>query len=127
VGGGVASGTLALTGIGTLDASVLTVSNCSIASNSAQGGVGGAGANGGDGLGGGIFVGAGTATIDPTQIRFNDAQGGAAGSGGAAGNGIGSGLYISAGATVFLSKETVVDDNTASTSNDNIFGSYTLM
>jgi hypothetical protein len=120
-GGGIGSGDFALTGLGTSDNSVLTVTNCSIDSNLAQGGAGGTGANGGDGLGGGAYVGGGTATIDPTDIRFNNAQGGKAG------NGVVGGLYIDVSASVTLSKQTVVAQNHASTSHDNIFGNYTLV
>lgn len=51
--------------------------------------------------------------------------GGVAGKGGTSGEGIGGGLYIDAGADVTLTKSTEVIFNFASTSDDNIFGTYT--
>ena len=112
--------------------------------NAAQGGAGGpggssgAGGDGGDGLGGAIdnagptsgpagsLPGAALALTD-TLIIANLAQGGDAGegvAGGSSGQGVGGGLYLASGGTATL-KKTVVTGNQASTSNDNIYGSYT--
>ena len=57
---------------------------------------------------------------------FNAALGGSAGTGGASGQGLGGGLYIVPTAGVTLSKSTRVFLNFASTSDDNIFGTYTI-
>ena len=72
------------------------------------------------------MLGTTTASIDATLIAFNAAMGGASGTGGASGQGIGGGLYIDAGAGVTLSKSSKVILNFASTSDDDIFGTYTL-
>jgi hypothetical protein len=50
------------------------------------------------------------------------------GSGGSAGQGIGGGVYFAAGGTVCLDASTVakISGNIASTSNNDIFGSYTI-
>jgi hypothetical protein len=126
LGGGIASGALDFA-LGQPDpTSSLTVNGGKIAGNEAVGGTGGSGANGGDGLGGGSFLGGGTADFDHSQVVFNDALGGAAGSGGTAGQGVGGGLYIFVDASVFLSPDTLVTGNHASTSNNNIFGSFTV-
>jgi len=51
--------------------------------------------------------------------------GGSAGKHGTSGQGFGGGIYIDTGAVVTLSKATEVVFNFASTSDDDIFGSYT--
>jgi hypothetical protein len=132
-------------GLGT-DTSALSVTGSTLIFNVAQGGNGGAGGNGGSGLGGGCYVlgttsgpvtvdgvttvitGNTTASIDTTQIVANAALGGSPGCGrtGASGQGVGGGLYIDAGAGVTLSPSVDVIFNFASTSNDNIFGKYTV-
>jgi hypothetical protein len=105
------------------------VSICTLSGNSATGGAGGAGQNGGDGLGGGLYNdGTSTLTVTQSTVTGNSATGGAAGSGGSAGQGIGGGAYFADGGIVCLDffTETNVTGNHASTSNDDIFGSYTI-
>jgi hypothetical protein len=53
---------------------------------------------------------------------------GAAGSGGSAGQGVGGGAYFATGGTVCLDAFTVANiiGNTASTSNNDIFGAFTI-
>jgi hypothetical protein len=115
-------------GITNLGGSSLTVSGCTLSVNSATGGAGGAGQNGGDGLGGGLYNDA-TSTLTVTQsiVTGNYANGGAAGGGGSDGQGIGGGAYFADGGIVCLDLFTVsnVAGNTASTKNNDIFGSYT--
>ena len=53
------------------------------------------------------------------------AFGGVAGAGGSSGQGTGGGLYIGTGALVTLTKSSKVIRNFASTSADDIFGTYT--
>jgi hypothetical protein len=109
------------------DGSTLSVADTAIGLNLAEGGAGGAGGNGGSGQGGACYVyGATTATIDGSEIVFNAAVGGAAGAGGAVGQGSGGGLYISAGAGVTLSSPSEVVYDHASSSDDDIFGTYTI-
>jgi hypothetical protein len=89
--------------------------------------------NGGNGLGGGLYndgstaFGVSTLTVTGTTITHNDADGGAAGAGGSAGQGIGGGLYLADGGIVCLDVFTQAHakKNHASTSNDDIFGSFT--
>jgi eukaryotic-like serine/threonine-protein kinase len=124
-GGGAGAFELNFLGLGT-DTSSTSLADSNLNFNVAQGGAGGAGSNGGNGLGGGVFVlDTTTASIDATLIAFNAAMGGASGTGGASGQGLGGGLYIDAGAVVTLSTSTKVLFNSASTSDDNIFGVYT--
>jgi hypothetical protein len=93
----------------------------------AEGGAGGAGADGSAGQGGGCYMqGDATVSFDPTWVVANAALGGAPGAGGTSGEGVGGGLYISTDAVVTLSKSTEVFFNFASTSADDIFGSYTV-
>jgi hypothetical protein len=66
------------------------------------------------------------ASIDATLITFDTSMGGASGSGGASGQGSGGGLYIDTGAGVTLSKSSKFLFNFASTSDDDIFGGYTM-
>ncbi|MGO9112125.1 MAG: right-handed parallel beta-helix repeat-containing protein [Thermoguttaceae bacterium] len=125
VGGGVNVGTGVI--YGASDNCSLTLTDSTIIGNVAHGGAGGAGASGGDGLGGGISVLAGnSASIDTTQIVANAALGGSSGWGGVSGQGVGGGLYIEADADVTLTPLVEVTWNFASTSADNIFGSYTV-
>jgi hypothetical protein len=105
--------------------------------NMVQGGVGGNGTfyggAGGNGFGGGIHVSGGTAELDPVTMQFNSAQGGAGGvvtstlysASGSAGLGTGGGLNLEGGATC-LNTLTLVSGNTASTSNGDVFGSFTI-
>jgi hypothetical protein len=125
VGGGINVGTGVI--YGTTDDCSLTLTNSSLVGNQAVGGAGGSGSNGGNGWGGGVSVLAGSsAAIDATRITLNSAAGGVAGTGGSSGQGIGGGLFIDTGADVTLSKSTKVIFNFASTSDDNIFGTYTI-
>jgi hypothetical protein len=126
-------------GIANLTGSPMTVSCCTFACNQAVGGAGGAGANGGNGFGGGIFNdglsvapgNAGTSatlTVLASTITGDQAIGGGAGAGGSAGQGVGGGAYLAAGGVVCLDAFTVANilGNSASTSNNDIFGSYTI-
>jgi len=126
----------------------VSVSSVTFFSNNAQGGAGGDGTQfkhakdwgsavggpGGNGLGGGIYVAGGTATLSNNTVDRNSATGGAGGKGsnslnlnGSPGLGEGGGLYIDAAALVFLDAFTQanVTQNKASTSNNDIYGSYT--
>jgi hypothetical protein len=83
------------------------------------------GSNGGNAYGGGVYVGGGTATITATVITTNTAKGGMGGSkGGSDGYGYGGGIA----GTVFLDPFTRdhLKRNTASTSGNDISGSYSL-
>jgi hypothetical protein len=124
VGGGMNVGSGVVTGFP--DVCSLTLTNSTLVGNQAVGGAGGSGNNGGAGQGGGLAVLNGSsAAIDSTWIVFNAALGGAAGTGGTSGLGQGGGLYIGTTANVTLDSSTVVLFNYASTSGDNIFGTYT--
>ena len=126
-------------GIANILGSTLTVSGCMLSGNQAIGGAGGGGGNGGNGLGGGIYNdglsvalnNAGTPatlTVTGTTITDNQATGGAAGTGGSIGQGIGGGAYFAAGGDVCLDlfTETNIDGNSASTSNNDLFGTYMI-
>jgi len=69
-----------------------------------------------------------TLTVTSSTVTANSATGGAAGGGGSAGQGIGGGVYLAAGGTVCLDASTVanITGNAASTSNNDIFGAYTI-
>jgi hypothetical protein len=115
----------------------LTLSGCVLTNNQAIGGAGGVGANGGSGFGGGIFNdGPSSApyaatppslTVLGTTITDNQATGGAAGAGGSSGQGDGGGAYFATGGVVCLDDATLLAlaGNLASTSNSDIFGSFT--
>jgi hypothetical protein len=90
------------------------------------------GGSGGNGLGGGVFVGGGTLTMEHSSVTGNSAIGGAGGSGGkyrpdgAPGEGVGGGICvtsISSKATLVLDAYTFdhVVGNSASTSHNDIF------
>jgi hypothetical protein len=119
-----------------------SLTDVTLSSNTAAGGRGGdtplyvtPGA-GGSGLGGGLYVNSGEVTMTGATLSSNTAQGGRGGVStdfntsvlGPDGNGFGGGLYISAPATVSLDAFTLahVINNTASASNNDIFGSYVL-
>ena len=102
-----------------------TIENSQLLSNLAEGGAGAAGGNGGNGLGGAIFNG-GTSpfgtphlSLQNSEILRNEADGGAAGTGGSDGVGIGGGVF-NLGIFAY-DATTVIAQNHASTSNDNIF------
>jgi hypothetical protein len=78
-------------------------------------------------FGGGIYNdGTSTLTVTSSMISSNEAAGGVAGSGGIADQGIGGGVYFASGGSVCLDASTVANifGNTASTSNNEIFGGY---
>jgi hypothetical protein len=139
IGGAGASGASGANGVGGGIANVLgatlTVSGCMFTGNMAIGGAGGAGANGGNGLGGGVFndgpsifpanAGSpGTLTVTDSTITDNQTTGGADG----AGQGIGGGVYFASGGVVCLDLFTSMNitGNTASTSNKDVFGVFTI-
>jgi hypothetical protein len=122
----------------------LTLEGCTLQNNQALGGQGGQGfqtrdyfgdrhdrypgGNGGDGLGGGLYVAAGTASLHNSTVTGNKALGGQGGGGGAsAGLGEGGGVFIAPAASVCLDAFTQanVKKNTASTTGDDIFGTFT--
>jgi hypothetical protein len=84
------------------------------------------GGNGGNGLGGAVFNNGGL-TLTGSTVVNNSADAGAAGAGGSAGLGKGGGLYVDAG-SVCLDQQTLeaIVNNRASTSNDDIFGPFTI-
>jgi hypothetical protein len=116
----------------------LTLNDCVLTNNEAIGGAGGVGANGGNAFGGGVFNdGPSTApyagtpptlTVLGSTITGNQAISGGAGAGGSPGQGIGGGAYFAAGGVVCLDAFTVANilGNSASTSNNDIFGAYTI-
>jgi hypothetical protein len=123
-----------------------TLTGVTLSSNTALGGQGGNGAggagwgirssapggNGGNGFGGALATGGGTVTLLSDMVDSNSAQGGRGGSGGQSRNpgfGEGGGLYIDPAATVDLDAFTLANilNNTASTSDPNIHGSYGLL
>ncbi len=126
VGGAINVGSGVLTGF-TPDFSSLTLTNSAFIGNEAIGGAGGSGSSGGNGLGGGIsFLAGSSASIGATWVVANFALSGPSGLGGTSGEGVGGGLYIDTGASVTLANPNEVFFNFASTSNDDIFGSYTI-
>lgn len=108
----------------------VTLTGDTLSANSAQGGPGGAGSPGGpggNGFGGALYAAGGTLTMRNDTVTDNAAVGGAGGSGsGSPGKGEGGGLYIDRPAAVYLDAFTVANvvNNTASTSDPNIHGSY---
>jgi hypothetical protein len=121
-------------GIANFLGSILTLNNCTLAGNQA---VGGAGGTGGNGVGGGLFndglsiwpTNAGTPatlTVTGSTIIENSTTGGAAGAGGTVGQGIGGGVYLASGGVVCLDLFTSmnVTGNTATTSNNDVFGVF---
>jgi hypothetical protein len=116
-----------------------------LSSNTARGGQGGNGflfavgitsngqaasGAGGNGFGGALDVSGGTVKLTLTTPFANNAVGGLGGTGnGIAGLGEGGGLYIDPAATVSLDAFTLANilNNTASTSDPNIHGSYSLL
>jgi hypothetical protein len=108
------------------DTSSLVVSNCLIVGNTAQGGTAGSSAVGGEGLGGGIFVGSGTATLNGVLVIGDQAQGGAKGQGTTTGQGLGGGVYVDPSASATADMQTLIAGNRASTSNDDVWGTITI-
>jgi hypothetical protein len=127
-----------------------TLTNVTLSSNTAQGGAGGdgillhdpdshklfptAGNNGGNGFGGGLYAAGGTVSLHGSTVAQNTAAGGAGGHGprgapnGTPGLGEGGGLYLDAAAAVCLDAFTQANasHNNASTSDNNIHGSYSI-
>jgi hypothetical protein len=112
-----------------------TLTNVALNSNSAQGGNGGHHSKnatnytgGGDGSGGGLYVAAGSVSLFSTTVDHNTAKGGHAGDRYLSSDGLGrgGGLYIEPLASVSLDAFTQahVKNNSASTSDPDIFGSY---
>ena len=144
VGGSALGGGLYLAG------GTVTLTSSTVSSNSAWAGTGGLGGNGyysyggnsgngGSGLGGGLYVAGGTVPLTSDSVSSNSASAGAGGRGGfsfngppglngSPGLGKGGGLYIAPSAAVRLDSFTLqhVQNNTASTSYPDIFGSYSL-
>src|SRR5215831_17841353 len=122
-GGNAWAGGLAVGGFSTFgisDSSSVSLSGSTLSDNLAIGGDGGARGNGGDGEGGGVFVGTGAAlTVTGSTITQNHANGGSGSGGGSAGQGEGGGVYNDG--TFTFDAATVINQNHASTSNDNIF------
>jgi hypothetical protein len=98
------------------------------------------GGSGGVGYGGGLYAAGGTVTLLDTSVTGNTAQGGTGGRGGSerglkgkngllTGQGVGGGLYLSSAALVSLDAFTLahVKGNHASTSDHDIYGSYTTL
>ncbi len=137
--GGLGAGGAAIDDTG----SSLAIAGSLLSLNAADGGNGGAGGStgaggaGGDGSGGGVYYSgpgsyygyplpAGTLTLSNDVVIANAAIAGSGGPGpteGTAGQGIGGGLYLGTGGTATLSK-TLVMLNFASTSDPDIFGTY---
>jgi hypothetical protein len=119
-GGGVAN---------SLPGAMLTITGCIIDHNQAQGGcadTSGPASNGGSGLGGGVYNVSGSTTyVIASAITDNQAIGGAGSHGGSDGQGVGGGAYFADGGIVCLDFFTDITGNTASTSDPDIFGSYT--
>jgi hypothetical protein len=116
-------------GLASILGSTLTLSGCTLSGNQAAGGAGGAGGSGGSGFGGGLFNdGTSSLCVTGSTITNNAATGGGAGSGGSAGQGVGGGAYFAAGGTVCLDAFTLANivGNTASTSNNDVFGTFTI-
>jgi hypothetical protein len=132
-------------------AGAVAIDSSAVTGNTAQGGVGGTGSTGktgasggtgGDGLGGGLYAAGGNLMVHGTTMTSNTAAGGAGGSGSAGANGankkaalaspgkgVGGGLYIALAAAVGLDAYTSGDvaNNHASTSDNDIFGAYSLI
>jgi hypothetical protein len=107
--------------------SSLTVSNCQIIGNLAEGGTGGSSAVGGDGLGGGFFVGSGTAMLDAVLVSGNQAQGGVNSQQKTTGNGLGGGVYVDPSATATMDMETLIAGNQASKDKNDVWGTITIV
>lgn len=105
------------------------------ATSTASGSGGGAGGAGGSAYGGGLHATGAAVTLSNDTVISNQAAGGAGGNGttghpdGQTGVGIGGGLFIDPTATVSMDAFTVghVKRNHASTSDDDIHGSYGMM
>jgi hypothetical protein len=111
------------------EGATLTLQGCTLSTDVAIGGAGGSDADGGNGFGGGVYNdGQSTLTVTGSTITANTATGGAGGMGGSAGQGIGGGAYFATGGSVCLDLFTSLNitGNTASTSNNDVFGVFTI-
>jgi hypothetical protein len=101
----------------------VTISSSTISDNASVGGAGGSGAasgDGGDAQGGGIWVGPSSMiALSEATITGNAALGG---SGAVSGTGVGGGVYLSAGGST--STDTTISGNSASTIDDNVYGTF---
>jgi hypothetical protein len=103
-----------------------TVIDCLISDNKAVGGDGSAG-NGGNGLGGGVFTDkTAVLTVKGSTIIGNDADGGTGAPGFSNGKGQGGGVFIAAGGDACIDLVTIITGNHASTSDDDVFGVFTI-
>jgi predicted outer membrane repeat protein len=112
----------------------LSVTDCTVSSNSVVGGNGGSkgpnghpAGSGGNGLGGGLYVAGTTATLTMDIDSANTAQGGKAGGSSATdGAGEGGAVYIPDYATVYIDAYTLshFSGNKASTAGIDIYGTY---
>jgi hypothetical protein len=106
---------------GVLAPSIVNVSNSTLEHNQAHGGDGHDGGNAGNGLGGGAYNdGTSSLTLTKSTVTKNQATGGVADDGGSDGQGIGGGVYNLG--TFAFDQFTVIRNNRASTSHDDIFG-----
>jgi hypothetical protein len=115
----------------------VTLSDDTLSANAALGGQGcplsfrGHSGNGGNCFGGALYVAGGTMTLRDDAVTGNTANGGAPGQSynATSGLGEGGGIYIATPATVSLDGFTVANvlNNTASTSDPNIDGSYQFL
>jgi hypothetical protein len=134
LGGGIFNGRLAGIGPDPALSAVLTLDASSVSDNLATGGTGGVGGDGGNAFGGGI-ANANPAPVSDspiltllgTSVLFNQANGGAPGILGILGIGQGGGLYNQPGAVASADVFSKIKFNTASTSNDDIFGVVTAI
>jgi hypothetical protein len=127
--GGALANIMGPTLTGNMLGSTLTVGACTLTGNMATGGAGAAGGNGGNGFGGGIYNdGQSNLTVTGTSITGNGATGGTAGTGGSAGQGIGGGVYFASGGVGCPDAYTLANvlGNTASASNNDVFGAFTI-
>jgi hypothetical protein len=116
-------------GLANILGTTLTIAGCTLSGNQTFGGAGGTGGNGGNGFGGGLFNdGQSTLTVHDSTVTANTATGGTAGASGSAGLGEGGGAYFASGGVVCLDVFTTTNiiGNTASTSNDDVFGVFTI-
>jgi hypothetical protein len=127
--GGISTGDGLGGGLANFGGSTAKVMSCTFNGNQAIGGAGSADANGGNGFGGGVYNdGLSTITMLTSTITRNQAIGGSAGSDGSAGQGMGGGAYFAPGGTACLDLFTSLNitGNTASTSDNDIFGVFTI-
>jgi hypothetical protein len=115
-------------GLANFFGSAMTVSGCALDRNLAIGGAAAVGGDGGNGLGGGVyneasaFDAASSLHLVQSTITKNHANGGEGGEGGSDGEGIGGGIYNLGGFDFDVL--TLIFENHASTSHDNIFDPF---